>query len=50
MQYCVYIIDVLSEYRVGEKVFKSTKREQKIGIVGVVLIISSFILEIFLMV
>jgi len=41
---------VLSEHRVDEKVFKSMKREQKIGIAGVVLIVSSFILEIFLMV
>ncbi len=37
---------VLAEHQIDEKVFKSMKREQRIGIAGVVLIMLSFLLEV----
>ncbi len=37
---------VLAEHKVDEKVFKSMKREQNIGISGVIFIILGFLLEV----
>ncbi len=36
---------VLAEHQVDEKVFKSMKREQKIGITGVLFIVVGYIIE-----
>jgi len=41
---------VLSEHKVDGRVLKSMKREQKIGVVGVISIVSSYLLEVFFVV
>lgn len=40
---------VLSEHKVDEKVFKSMKIEQKIGIMGVIFIVVGYVLEIIIL-
>ncbi len=40
---------VLAEHQVDDKVFKSMKREQKIGITGAVLIVAGYIVELLLL-
>jgi len=40
---------VLAEHQVDEKVFKSMKREQKIGIAGVVSIVAGYVIELVLL-
>jgi len=36
---------VLAEHQMDDKVFRSMKREQKIGILGVVLLVGSYLIE-----
>jgi hypothetical protein len=36
---------VLNEHTIDEAVFRSMKREQKLGVIGVLLIVTGFILE-----
>ncbi|MAF80145.1 hypothetical protein CL629_03650 [bacterium] len=37
---------VLNEHKIGKRVFRAMKREQRLGILGMVLIVAGFILEI----
>jgi uncharacterized membrane protein len=37
----------LNEHRVDQKVFKTMKREQSLGVLGIILVIVGYILQIF---
>jgi len=39
---------VLHEHKIDNRVFRSMKREQKLGIFGIVLIVASYTLKVFL--